>query len=116
MALLLLLCIAGAIWTAYWALRFGLTPRHPLSALQTFARFLVALLALFFLRFHRELTARLSLACAVIAAGSSGLYGLGLNSTELQIVRLLFHFLAYSLGAVAISQWFRAKRLRSRLQ
>jgi hypothetical protein len=70
-----------------WTLSFGLTPR--------------------------PLTERSALACTVIAAGSSGLYGLGLNSTGLQVVRLLFHFLAYSLGAVAIIRSFHAKRVHS---
>jgi len=39
MALLLLVCFAGAIWTAYLSLRFGLAPRPPLSTFQTLARF-----------------------------------------------------------------------------
>ena len=111
MALLLLLCLAGAFWTAYWTLSFGLTPRPPLSAFQTLVRFLVVMLALLLWRFRRDLTERSALACTVIAAGSSGLYGLGPNSTGLQVVRLLFHFLAYSLGVVAIIRWFRAKRV-----
>ena len=114
MSLLLLLCIAGAAWTVYWSLRFGLTPRRPLSALETLVRFLIVMLALLFWKFHRERTARLALACTVVAAGSSGLFGLGLNSTGLQIVRLLFHFLAYCLGAAAISEWFLAKRNQAR--
>jgi hypothetical protein len=75
-------------------------------------RFLVVMLSLVLLVLRRDLTERSALACAVIAAGSSGLYGLGLNSTELQVVRLLFHFLAYSLGAVAIVRWFLAKRVQ----
>jgi hypothetical protein len=70
----------------------------------------VVLLALFLFRYRNELTERSALACAVVAAGSSALFGLGLNSTALQVVRLLFHFLAYSLGAVAITEWFRAQR------
>ena len=74
-------------------------------------RFLVVMLALVLWRFRRDPMERSALACTVIAAGSSGLYGLGLNSTGLQVVRLLFHFLAYSLGAVAIIRWFRAKRV-----
>ena len=115
MALLLLLCLAGALWTAYWSLRFGLTPRPPLSAFQTLVRFLVVLLALLLWRLRGDLTERSALACTVIAAGSSGLYGLGLNSIALQVVRLLFHFLAYSLGVVAIIRWFRAKSAHSHL-
>ena len=116
MVLLLLVCLAGALWTAYWSLRFGLTPRAPLSAFQTLLRFMVVLVALFLLRLRSDLTERCALACAVIAAGSSGLFGLGFNSTTLQVVRLLFHFLAYSLGAVAIIRWFRAKRANRNTQ
>lgn len=111
MGLLLLICLAGAIWTAYWSLRFGLTPRPPLSVFQTLVRFVVVMVALLLWRFRRDLGERSALACAVVAAGSSGLYGLGLSSTGLQVVRLLFHFLAYSLGVVAIVRWFRAKRV-----
>ena len=110
MALLLLFCFAGAVWTAYWSLRFGLAPRPPLSAFQTLVRFLIVTLALLLWRRRRDLTERITLACAVMAAGSSGLYGLGMNSITLQVVRLLFHFLAYSLGVVVIIRWFLAKR------
>ena len=113
MALLLLLCLAGALWTAYWALRFGLAPRPTLSAPATIVRFLIVLLALLLWRFRHDLTERSALACTVIAAGSSGMYGLGLNSTGLQVVRPLFHFLASSLGVAAISRWFHASRVRS---
>src|SRR5262245_26688631 len=114
MGLLLIFCVAGAVWTAYWSLRFGLAPRPPLSAFQTMVRFVVVILALFLWFRTRDFIARSALACAVIAAYSSALYGLGVNSTTLQVVRLLFHFLAYSLGAVAIVCWFHARRTQSR--
>lgn len=109
MALLLIFCLGGALWTAYWSLRFGLAPRPPLSAFQTVVRFVVVILAMFFWWLRRDLIERSALLCAIIAAGSSGLYGLGFNSIALQVVRLLFHFLAYSLGTVAITRWFRTK-------
>ena len=109
MALLLLLCIGGALWTAWWTLSFELAPRSPLSVFQTLLRLLVVILALILLRVRSDLIERIALACAVVAAGSSFLFGLGVNSTGNQVVRLLFHFLAYSLGAVAIIRWFRAK-------
>jgi hypothetical protein len=110
MALLLIVCVAGAVWTAYWSLWFGLTPRPPLSVFQTVVRFVVVILAIVLFWRRRDLMERSALTCAVIAAGSSALFGLGVNSTALQIVRLLFHFLAYSLGAVAIIRWFQATR------
>lgn len=106
LALLLLFCLTGAIWTAYWSLRFGLAPRPPLSEFQTLLRLLVVGLSMFLWWRRRDLIERIALSCAIIAAGSSALYGFGVNSTTLQIVRLLFHFLAYSLGAAAIVRWF----------
>jgi hypothetical protein len=112
MAVLLALCLAGAIWTAYWSWRFGLAPRPRLSAFQTVVRFAAVTAALLLWRWRTHPVERSALACAIVAAGSSGLYGLGLNSTALQVVRLLFHFLGYSLGAIAIIRWFRAKRAR----
>ena len=110
MLLLLIFCVAGAVWTAYWSLRFGLAPRPPLSVWQTALRFVVVIIALGLLVRRRDLIERGAFACAVVAAGSSALYGLGVNSTALQVMRLLFHFLGYSLGAVAIVRWFHAKR------
>jgi hypothetical protein len=65
MALLLLLCLAGALWTAYWSLRIGLTPRPPLSAFQTLVRFLVVMLALLLWRLRGDLTERSALVCTV---------------------------------------------------
>jgi hypothetical protein len=107
MALLLLLCLVGALWTAYWSLRFGLAPRPPLSTFQTMLRILVIAVASLLWCQRRDFTERIALTCAIIAAGSSALYGFGLNSTTLQVTRLLFHFLGYSLGLVAIIRWFR---------
>lgn len=110
MVVLLVFCVAGAVWTAYWSLRFGLTPRPPLSAFQTSIRFAVVIAALFLAWLRTSLLERTALICAIIAAGSSGLYGLGVNSVTLQVARLLFHFLAYSLGAIAITRWFQVRR------
>ena len=98
--LLAIFCAAGAVWTAYWSLRFGLTPRPPLSALQTAIRFAVVTLAVILLPYRRDWIERTALLCAVVAAGSSALFGLGVRSTILDIVRLLFHFVAYVLGVV----------------
>lgn len=114
MALLLIFCIAGAVWTAYWSLWFGLAQRPPLSVFQTVLRFVVVMLAIVLFWRRRDLMERSALTCAVIAAGSSALYGLGVNSATLQVVRLLFHFLGYSLGVVAIIRWLRAKRMAKR--
>jgi hypothetical protein len=111
MALLLALCLAGAVWTAYWSLSFGLASRPRLSTFQTVVRFVFVFVALLLWRRRTEPVERSALACAIVAAASSGLYGLGLNSIALQVVRLLFHFLGYSLGAIAIIRWFRAKRI-----
>ena len=104
--LLLLFCLTGAIWTAYWSLRFGLAPRPPLSQFQILVRLLVVTVALFLWWRRRDLIERIALFCAIIAAGSSALYGFGVSSTTLQVVRLLFHFLGYSFGAIAVLRWF----------
>ena len=109
MVVLLLLCVTGAVWTAYWSLRFGLAPRAPLSTFQTVVRFAAVITALFLMWVRTDMLERSALICALVAAGSSALYGLGVNSVTLQVVRLLFHFLAYSLGAVAIARWFHKK-------
>src|ERR1051326_609960 len=90
--LVAIVCCAGAAWTAYWSLRFGLAPRPPLSSLQTAVRFAGAALAIILLLFRRDAMERTTLLCAVVAAGSSALFGLGLRSTTLDVVRLLFHF------------------------
>jgi hypothetical protein len=105
LALLFPFCVAGAIWTAYWSLRFGLAPRPPLSEFQIVLRLLVVSLAVFFWWRCRDLIERIALSCAIIAAGSSALHGFGMDSTGLRLVRLLFHFLGYSFGAIAIVRW-----------
>lgn len=115
LGLLLVFCITGAIWTAYWSLRFGLAPRPPLSEFQIVLRLLVVTVASFLWWRRRDLIERVALSCAIIAAGSSALYGFGVNSTTLQVVRLLFHFLGYSFGALAILRWF-ASAVRDRRQ
>ena len=99
-AFLAIVCTAGAAWTAYWSLRFGLAPRPPLSSLHTAVRFAVVTLAVILLPFRRDSIERTALLCTVIAAGSSALFGLGFRSITLDVIRLLFHFFAYALGVV----------------
>ena len=103
--LLAVVCAAGAVWTAYWSLRFGLAPRPPLSPLHTTVRFAVVTLAVILIPFRRDSIERTTLLCAIIAAGSSALFGLGFRSTTLDFTRLLFHFLAYTLGVVVSVRW-----------
>ena len=103
--LLAIFCAAGAVWTAYWSLRFGLTPRPPLSLLQTVLRFAVVALALILLLYRRDWIERTALLCAIVAAGSSALFGLGFRSTTLDIIRLLFHFIGYAFGFAACVRW-----------
>jgi hypothetical protein len=98
-------CAAGAVWTAYWSLRYGLTPRPPLSLLQTVLRFAVLALALILLLYRRDWIERTALLCAIVAAGSSALFGLGFRSTTLDIIRLLFHFIGYAFGFAACARW-----------
>ena len=97
---LAVVCAAGAAWTVYWSVRYGLTPRPPLSPLNTALRFAIVTLTVILLPFRRDWIERIALLCAVVAAGSSALFGLGFRSTTLDFVRLLFHFLAYALGVV----------------
>ena len=108
LVLVALACAAGAVWTAYWSLRFGLAPRSPLSTLQTRLRFVVVSAAIIRFPIRRDLLERTTLLCAIIAAGSSGLFGLGFRSTTLDVNRLLLHFVAYMLGFVASVRWLTA--------
>ena len=111
---LAVLCTAGAVWTVYWSLKFGLAPRPPLSPVQTAIRFAIVTLAVILLPLRRDSIERTTLVCAVVAAGSSALFGLGFRSTMLDIIRLLFHFFAYSLGImVSIRLLARLWRVQS---
>ena len=113
-AFLAVICAAGAVWTAYWSLRFGLAPRPPLSPLQTAVRFVIVLSAIALLPLRRDSVERTTLLCAVVAAGSSALFGLGFRSITLDIIRLLFHFVAYALGVVVSVRWLaRLRRVPS---
>jgi hypothetical protein len=103
--LLAIFCAAGAVWTAYWSLRFGLAPRPPLSLPQTVLRFAVVTFALILLLFRSDWIERAAFLCAIVAAGSSALFGLGVRSTTLDIIRLLFHFVAYALGFAVSVRW-----------
>jgi hypothetical protein len=103
--LLAIFCAAGAVWTACWSLRFGLTPRPPLSLLQTVLRLALVALALILLLYRRDWIERTALLCAVVAAGSSALFSLGFRSTTLDIIRLLFHFIGYVFGFAACARW-----------
>jgi len=103
--LIAIFCAAGAVWTAYWSLRFGLAPRPPLSLPQTVLRFAVVAFASVLLVYRRDWIERSAFLCAIVAAGSSALFGLGVRSTILDIVRLLFHFVAYALGFAACVRW-----------
>ena len=107
---LAVVCTLGAAWTAYWSLRFGLTPRAPLSPLHTAVRFAAVALAAILLPLRRDSLERATLLCAVIAAGSSALFGLGYRWTTLDGVRLLFHFFAYALGVVLCVRWLARRR------
>ena len=98
-------CSAGAAWTIYWSLRFGLAPRPPLSPLQTAVRFAAVTLAVILLPIRRDSIEKATLLCAVVAAGSSALFGLGFRSTALDVIRLLFHFFAYALGVFVSVRW-----------
>jgi hypothetical protein len=96
-------CAIGAAGTAVWTLRFGLFgPRPPLSAFDTVVRFAIVIAAVGLLVARLDLVERVTLVSTAIAAGSSALFGVGIRSPALSAVRLIFHFAAYSMAAVAI--------------
>src|SRR6185503_14045598 len=88
LALVAVVCAAGAVWTAQWSLRFGLAPRAPLGALQTALRFAIVLSAAILLLWRRDPLERITLCSAIVAAGSSAFFGLGLRSQVNDFVRL----------------------------
>ena len=112
-ALLGILCAAGAIWTAYWSLRYGLTLRPPLSMLQTIVRFVIVGAAVVLWPFRRDAIERATLACMAVAAGASALFGLGIRSAINDVVRLLFHFIAYALGVIVCARLLRVRQSSS---
>jgi hypothetical protein len=104
--LLLLACVAGAILTARSIAIDGFASSPSVSAFQTAVRLAAVLGAGALWRFARGPLTKAALACWVIAAGSSALhYGLGMNSTSLQVVRQLFHLFAYSLSAIVLASF-----------
>jgi presenilin-like A22 family membrane protease len=68
-------------------------------------RFAAVTFAFILLLYRRDWIERAAFLCAIVAAGSSALFGLGFRSTILDIVRLLFHFVAYALGFAASVRW-----------
>jgi CHASE2 domain-containing sensor protein len=101
----LVACIAGAVGTAIWTLRHGLlSERPPLPAWHTAIRVVIVLAAGLLAAVRRDRTERVALVCAVVAAGSSTLFGLGIRAPALFATRLIFHFLAYAIGSVAIGR------------
>jgi hypothetical protein len=107
MAALLAMCLAGVTWTAYWILQFGLAPRGPVSLADIAVRVALIVGALIALRLRRDSLERLALGLAALAAGSTILVGLGLDTPPFRAARLLLHLLAYALGAAALARWFR---------
>jgi hypothetical protein len=96
--------VAGAVEaasTAIWTLRSGLfATRPPLPVSQTLLRVAIVFTAGGLLLVRRDLIERITLIFAVIAAGSSALFGLGVRSPLVDALRLIFHFLAYSMAVV----------------
>src|SRR5262249_61813399 len=107
--------LCGTFWAVFLCAPVGRAPPPVTFRLSNSSAVLIVTLALLFWWRRTDLLDRSALACTIIAAGSSGLYGLGLNSITLQVVRLLFHFLANSLGVMAIIRWFQAKRMQSHM-
>ena len=86
--------------TAFYILQNGLVAdRPPLSPPQTLLRIARGAGAVAFLFVRRRLVERAALLMAVVAAGSSALFGFGLRSPFLASVRLLSHLALYVLAA-----------------
>lgn len=105
--ILAIACIAGAVWTAYWCIRFGLAPRPPLSLQQTALRVLIVIAASVALWIRRDPLERATLVCTIVAAGASTAFGFGVRSIAVDVTRLLFHLVAYTLGAVVCVRWLK---------
>ena len=111
LVLAVIACAAGALGTAWFVVSFGLlAPRPPLSVFETALRVAAGAGALVLLAVRRDAVERIMLACWVIAAGSSALFGLGVRSSSLSAARLIVHFAAYTLGAVVLTRLLVARR------
>ena len=101
-------CLAGAAWTLYWSLRFGLVIRPPLPPFAIGLRLTIVGGALALLIRRHDPLERAALVAAILAAASSALYGFGFTGIGVRLARLLFHFVGYALGAVASVRLARA--------
>ena len=89
------------VQTALSILQSGLVANRPaLSLLQTAWRVALGAGAAGFLLVRRDPIERAALLIAVVAAGSSVLFGFGLRSPWLSAVRLLSHLTLYALAAI----------------
>ena len=52
----------------------------------------------------------------MFAALSSAMYGLGYTSPFVRAFRLLFHFLSYTLGAIATAHWLYRRANANRVR
>jgi hypothetical protein len=84
--------------------------RPPLSLLQTTLRIALGAGAMAFLFVRRDVLERAALASAIIAAGSSALFGFGLRSPLLASLRVLSHLAMYALAAIVAWRVLMATR------
>src|SRR4051794_29226882 len=93
--LLLLVSMAGTVLTAYSIVRDGFVALRSVSVFQTLVRLSAIVIAVSLWRFTRTPIERAALACWMVAGGSSALhYGLGWNTSSLQVVRSVSHLFA----------------------
>jgi len=116
MAILFLVCVAGAGMTVYLSWRVGLALRPPLSKLQLGIRFAIIAVALLALRIRRDPIERCAWLLAILAAGSTVLYEVGYSAVLVRFSRLFFHFVAYTFGALVIVRWFVRRTSVERLR
>jgi hypothetical protein len=100
----LVVFIAGVLLTAQtcvYILQNGLVAARPeLSISQTMLRIALGAGAMAFLFVRRRPIERTALVMAIVAAGSSTLFGFGLRSPLLAAVRVLSHLVLYALFAI----------------
>jgi hypothetical protein len=102
---LAVICAAGAAWTLIGRCDSAWHLARHFRLFRQLSDFAGVTVAAIILPFRRDSIERTTLLCAVVAAGSSAVFGLGFRSTTLDVVRLLFHFLTYTLGIMVCVRW-----------
>jgi hypothetical protein len=101
---LIIVCVIGALATAYGVLQKGFPLDRSPSIIQASIRAGTILAAFALWRVVRSRLAKMTLLAWIVAAVSSGVcYGLNISTTALQVVRATSHFFAFLLSAIVLS-------------